>query len=129
MEKEDFVPYEIALKFEGYFDKKDCIATIDQTEYLHINKTRWPVRGAMMYNTINCPTYQQVFRRFREEELYGLILPTVTMHWTFKIVNLGGIEVETSPYKKVDGTDYSTYQEAQDACLIELNRVFVDSIH
>lgn len=122
---EDFVPYKIALHFKEYFIKSECIATIDQTEYLHINKTEWPIRGTMLYDTINCPTYEQIFRFFREsEELYGYIIPVSSTHWTFKIIYNVDREVGTLPNK-----DYSKYQDAQNACLLELEQVFLDGVH
>lgn len=62
-----FVPYPLAklLKDKGF--KEDCIATIDQTEYLHLNGTKWPgIRGAMLYDTIPCPLWQQVTKWLRD---------------------------------------------------------------
>jgi hypothetical protein len=70
MEKE-FVPYEQALALKELGFDEPCFATIDQTDYLHINGTKKLPRGSMMYDTIDAPTYSQAFRWFREE--YNLI--------------------------------------------------------
>jgi hypothetical protein len=66
MEKE-FIPYMIAFDMMAIGFKESCIATIDQTEYLHIKGTKSLPRGSMMYDTIDCPTFSQAFRWFREK--------------------------------------------------------------
>lgn len=66
MEKE-FIPYELALELKGLGFDEPCFATIDQTDYLHINGTKKLPRGSMMYDTIDCPTFSQVFRWFRDK--------------------------------------------------------------
>ncbi len=65
MEKE-FIPYEQALALKELGFDEPCFATIDQTDYLHINGTKELPRGAMMYDTIDCATFSQAFRWFRE---------------------------------------------------------------
>lgn len=76
MEKE-FIPYEqaLALKELG-FDVK-CIATITNYGYLHIKGTRgFPSGGGGMVDEhkIDCPTFSQAFRWFREKyNLKGFI--------------------------------------------------------
>ncbi len=61
LEKE-FVPYQEARDLEYIGFREEVFATIDQTEYVHINGTKCPPRGAMLYNTTNCPTFSQAFR-------------------------------------------------------------------
>jgi hypothetical protein len=67
----EFVPYELAFKliYELGFKEK-CLATIDQSGYLHIKGTKSSPRGSMLYDIVDCPTFSQAFRWFREE--YGL---------------------------------------------------------
>ena len=69
--KNEFVPYELAFKliYELGFKEK-CLATIDQSGYLHIKGTKSSPRGSMLYDIVDCPTFSQAFRWFREE--YGL---------------------------------------------------------
>jgi hypothetical protein len=112
MEKE-FVPYELAVKLKALgFDKK-CIATIDQTNYIHIKGTRRPIRGAMVYNTIDCPTFSQAFRWFREE--YG--------YWSYvKEATKGTCRfyIEKFDEKFFNSDIIDTYEEAELACLEKL---------
>lgn len=54
------------------------------------------------------------FRWFREKHnLYVVIIPTVTMYWTFKTMTIVEGIVEVPPYNHVDGNDYPTYEEAE----------------
>jgi hypothetical protein len=66
--KQEFVPYELAFKliYELGFKEK-CLATIDQSGYLHIKGTKSSPRGSMLYDIVDCPTFSQAFRWFREE--------------------------------------------------------------
>src|SRR6188768_3374225 len=64
-----FVTYKLAKSMEKIGFKENHLATIDQTEYVHIRGTK-PVssaRGSMVYDTIPCPTYEQCFDFFREK--------------------------------------------------------------
>lgn len=67
------------------------------------------------YNKIgllSAPLYRQVIHwLLNKHGLYGLVLPTVTMFWTYKIVKMS--DVETPPYNGVNEYDYSTPQEAE----------------
>ena len=54
-----FVSYDQAVELEKLGYDEPCIATIDQTEYLHINGTKTLPRGAMNYDTLKAPTKQQ----------------------------------------------------------------------
>lgn len=67
MIKDLFLPYDISLKLKELGFNEKCLATIDQTEYLHIKGTKSLPRGSMVYDTIDCPLYQQVFDWFREK--------------------------------------------------------------
>jgi hypothetical protein len=115
MEKE-FVPYELAFKLVydlGF--KEKCLATIDHINYLHIKGTKSSSRGAMFYDTVDCPTFSQAFRWFREKyNLKSCIMFRTSMEddkeyydWLIK-----GQEVVYRHFK--------TYEEAELACLEKL---------
>lgn len=61
----EFADYKTAKLLEGF--NIPSIATIDETEYLHINGTKRFPRGSMMYDTVVCPLYSSVFTFFREK--------------------------------------------------------------
>lgn len=63
-----FITYKLAKSMQKIGFKGNHLATIDQTEYVHIRGTK-PIssaRGSMVYDTVPCPTYQQCFDYFRE---------------------------------------------------------------
>jgi hypothetical protein len=68
-----FISYDQAEAIETLGFDEPCIATIDQTNYIHINGTKSMPRGAMMYNTINLPTKLQAiqFLLNKCDELHG----------------------------------------------------------
>ena len=62
-----------------------------------------------------------VFRWLLEKHnLYAIIIPTVTMAWTFKTMTVVQGMVEVPPYNHVDAYDYSSREEAEQACLEKL---------
>jgi len=64
------------------------------------------------------PLYQQAFRWLYEKHfIYGIIIPTVTMDWTFKTMTIIEDQIEVPPYNHVDANDYTTREEAELACL------------
>ena len=75
---EQFVPYSLSKKLEQLGFNEPCIATIDQTEYIHIKGTKQPIRGAMMYDTILAPLWQQAFDFFR---IKFRMNPTIISYW------------------------------------------------
>ena len=107
----EFVPYELALKLKQLGFDEPCIATHGYLE-LYINTD---------HGHIKAPLYQQAFRWFREKyNIYAIIIPTITMHWTFKTMTVVEDMVEVPPYNHVDANDYNTHQEAELACLKKL---------
>ena len=109
----DFIQYTEALELKQLGFDKPCLATIDQTDFIHIKGTEYPIRGAMIYDTIDCPTYSQAFRWFRDNgkvvEIFSQLLPSNKYKWGFKIQGVEGI---------TDG--FFTYEEAELACLKKL---------
>ena len=67
-----FTEYKLASSLNELGFGLRCLATIDQTEFLHINGTRKSPRGSMMYDTVPCPLYQQVTDWLRDE--HGIII-------------------------------------------------------
>lgn len=118
--KEQFVPYELAVKlkelrfdenlFYKYYYKGDIKSRIyDAQEIEYFD------------NKIIAPLWQQAFDWFRENHsLYSIIIPTINMYWTFKTTTVVEGMVEVPPYNHVDANDYSTYEEARQACLEKL---------
>jgi len=121
MEKE-FVTYELALKMKqlgfdepclGFYNKEDrpnlgyCTNSFQDDTTLEIKCT--------------APLYQQAFRWLLDKHyLYGIVLPTLTMNWTFKTMTVVEGMVEVPPYIHVDANDYSTREDAELACLEKL---------
>jgi hypothetical protein len=113
----EFIPYEQALELEELGFDEPCIATIDQTEFIHIKGTEYPIRGDMWYNTIDAPLYQQAFRWFREKGIESEI------HSDFDRMlgyNRGYIPVVQFIEFYNNGDSYQTYEEAEIACLKKL---------
>ncbi len=61
-----FVNYTLAKSMKRIGFKIDCLAVIDQTEFLQIKGSRKVPRAAMCYDEIPCPTWQQCFDYFRD---------------------------------------------------------------
>jgi hypothetical protein len=126
----EFVPYELALELKQLGFDEPCLATIDQTDFIHIKGTEYPIRGAMIYDTIDCPTYSQAFRWFREKyDLdYSLLPESSSGHRlstrTFNIVIYKyhmNMNVQ-SEIVRIDGkiARYNKREEAELACLRKL---------
>ena len=70
----------------------------------------------MMYNTINCPTFSQAFRFFREKYMLSGEIYIFKNFWNFDIEDINNsIQLYTS-----DIISYSTYEEAELECLVKL---------
>jgi len=120
MDKE-FIPYELALELKQIGFDEPCLATIDQTDFIHIKGTEYPIRGAMIYDTIDCPTYSQAFRWFREKHnLYHMLNPFTRG----EIIEGDLVESMCFGYaiqdEVIGETDFKTYEEAELECLKHL---------
>jgi hypothetical protein len=121
----EFVPYELAFKliYELGFKEK-CLATIDQSGYLHIKGTKSSPRGSMLYDIVDCPTLSQAFRWFRENySLYSLIgMHPNTKEWYSSYQNLNWSGKETLDFIKTEDRRirFKTYEEAELATLDKL---------
>lgn len=121
----DFVPYAPSLALEELGFNESCLATIDQTEYVHIKGTKEPIRGSMMYFPVECPLYQQAFRWFREKH---------KLHaWTSSRTDINGNTIYIAHGRTIPDTTkdnmivdiitynvFSTVEEAELDCLIKL---------
>ena len=127
MEKE-FVPYKQALVLKELGFNEPCFGY-----YYTLNGKDWKFAERTDYfrldDEINIGgkfsllalTFSQAFNFLLEKySLYAIIIPTVTMHWTFKTMTIVNDMIETPPYKNVDGNDYNTFKEAELACLTKL---------
>ena len=127
MEKE-FIPYEqaLALKELG-FSSPYPIGGYQGGSVFYYEKGNLYYDGRPMYSSdahagqIDAPLYQQAFRwLLKKHNLYAVIIPTVTMYWTFKTMTVVEGIVEVPPYNHVDANDYSTREEAELECLKKL---------
>ena len=115
MEKE-FVPYDLALELKELGFDETCFGSIDQIGYIHVKGSKSSPRGSMMYNTINCPTFSQAFRFFREKyKLTGLI-EIGTQEFSYQVFdNKGNRQLGTEPMSY-----NGTYENAELECLKKL---------
>jgi hypothetical protein len=97
MEKE-FVPYGLALRMKDLGFDEPCFVTMDQTGFMHLKGTEYPIRGSMVYHEVNVPTWQSAFRWFREK---------------YKLSHIWIMD------ELLDTGEY-TYEEAERACLEKL---------
>jgi len=121
----EFVNYNIALELKelgfdeacfGYYLCKNSAFGVE----LELT-TNWI--DLLPYDSSSCkaPLYQQAFRWLLDKHnLYGIIIPTVTMDWTFKTMTVAQDMVEVPPYNHVDACDYSSKEEAELACIKKL---------
>lgn len=118
--EEQFVPYELALKLKELGFNEMCIATFDEDNNFELQDFQQSY-DTFPKHIISAPLWQQAFDWFRENHsLYSIIIPTINMYWTFKTTTVVESMVEVPPYAHVDANDYSTYEEARQACLEKL---------
>jgi hypothetical protein len=138
--KKEFVPYELAVKLKDLGFDEPCFGYYVDGELRGINLGIEELGGIEPYyqrfgfHTLNnhdidnpnkivvtTPTFSQAFRwLLNRHNLYGIIIPTETMNWTFKTMTVVEDVIEVPPYNHVDANDYSTYEEAELACLEKL---------
>ena len=125
----EFIPYEQALELEELGFDESCLATIDQTGFIHIKGTEYPIRGDMWYNTIDAPIYQQAFRWFRDKyDIHYSIDRECSQHdfkwgYNWSLYNWTGMFDEyltSAPNAPVGEWVYDTYEEAELACIVKL---------
>ena len=127
----EFCNYNQSLGVKELGFDEPCMATIDQTEYIHINGTKYPIRGAMCYLEVSAPLKQQVFRWARlKHNIQSSIEWNKSDHvwFTFKIY-FERLATGENPPVMVGHTvnswlglnlEFKTYEEAEDACIDKL---------
>jgi hypothetical protein len=105
----EFVSYDIALKLKQLGFDEPCFGYhytlngkdwkfADNHKYYEIDNQL--VIGANF--TLLAPTFSQAFDWLLDKHsLYAIVIPTVTMHWTFKTMTVVQDMVEVPPYKHV----------------------------
>ena len=115
MEKE-FVPYDLALELKELGFDETCFGSIDQIGYIHVKGSKSSPRGSMRYNTIDCPTFSQAFRFFREKYMLSGEIYIFKNIWNFDIEDISNsIQLYTSGIMC-----YNSYEEAELACIKKL---------
>ena len=111
--KKEFVPYDLALELKELGFDETCFGSIDQIGYIHVKGSKSSPRGSMMYNIIDCPTFSQAFRFFREK--YNL-------HYiVYKNINIDGYDFcEITIDGIINKNTFKTYEEAEIECLVKL---------
>jgi len=114
---EEFIPYTEALALKELGFDEPCFGYFSYEELIIEGRYKNSEHG----RSISSPLYQQAFRWLLDKHhLYGIVIPTVTMDWTFKTMAVAQDMVEVPPYNHVDAYDYSRREEAELACLIKL---------
>ena len=123
----EFVPYELALELKQLGFDEPCLATIDQTDFIHIKGTEYPIRGAMIYDTIDCPTYSQAFRWFRYKYWYTALILCDSFQIVMQLSTSKTLDSKTGEYKNNYSTQtyhkevgLKSYDESELACLKKL---------
>lgn len=131
--KEEFVPFEIALALKDLGFDGSCFAmwTKGWNEFEHstsmlprIFSSKFKLDDTQSCKSyvnnpkssfgIAAPTFSQAFDFIRKKYyLYGIVIPTITMNWTFKTMVVVEEEVEVPPYKNVQAEDYITHEQAE----------------
>lgn len=117
----DFVPYQPSLDMKELGFDEPCFGywNIDPSlSKPYLNPRCEPFKHEWC---LLAPTFSQAFRwLLKHHNLYGVIIPTETMNWTFKTMTVVEGIVEVPPYKHVDSNDYGTPEEAELECLNKL---------
>lgn len=137
----EFIPHELSLKLKNigfdepclyYFNKQEnnqLWQDLDSGYYRNSIVSRDNLLWGDTYDNgnVSAPLYQQSFDwLLKEHNLYGIVIPTITMHWTFKTMTVVEDMVEVPPYNHVDGSDYGTFEEARLECLKKLIEIVED---
>jgi hypothetical protein len=143
-----FIPYELSTILKDLGFKEGCFAFYESLRkigdsYCFNNYSMW---GGIsqnisesddyhLYITLNelygyydnilrAPTWQQAFEWILSKySLYAIIIPTVTMNWTFKTMTVVEGIIEIPPYNHVEASDYSSYEQVRLESLKELIRL------
>ena len=117
-----FCPYEQALELKELGFDETCFGSIDQIGYIHVKGSKSSPRGSMMYNIIDCPTFSQAFRFFREKyKLHScIVLPINKIDYAYEIKNISENIRQDFLSEMQSGIIYSSYENAELECLKKL---------
>ena len=120
--EKEFVPYDLALELKELGFNEPCFCSIDQIGYIHVKGSKSSPRGSMMYNTIDCPTFSQAFRFFREKyKLHScIVLPINKIDYAYEIKNISENIREYFLSEMQSGIIYNSYEDAELECLVKL---------
>lgn len=121
----EFVSYEMALALKKLRFDEPCFTYYKNDQLSNILEL---VKNSEMENVnnevdnyISAPTFSQAFRWFlKKHKLYAVIIPTITMDWTYLTMTVVENMIEVPPYKNIKAYDYSIKEEAEQACLLKL---------
>jgi len=113
--QKEFIPYGLALRMKDLGFEEPSFVTIDQTGFMHLKGTEYPIRGSMVYHDVNVPTWQSAFRWFREKGWHCELIPhEESDKWSSVIYPFACM-------KEADNIgDFDSYEEAQEAALEKL---------
>lgn len=129
----DFVTPELAGMLEEIGFDEECYAFYDRNNLEFV--VTFPKAASkgwkwVEYNNqseivptdnVKTPTYSHAFQWLLDSHhVFGVVIPTVTMNWTFKTMTVVEYLVEVPPYDHVDAYDYYSYSEARLECLKQL---------
>ena len=117
MENKEFVPYDIALELKQLEFDEPCFAWYVSKDYgVEIGMV---IKSDLIKEAILAPTFSQAFRFFREKHnLYSVCFPELDK-WVIEIKELKGFEGNPAVIGYPD-LEYTSYEEAELACLIKL---------
>jgi hypothetical protein len=119
--KREFVPFALAVKLKTLGFDEPCLKLWEKTILFTSLVDTSEFKKVVSERYCSAPTWQSAFRwLLKEHNLYAIIIPTITMHWTFKTMTIIEGMVEAPPYKHVNAHDYVTQEEAELACLEKL---------
>jgi hypothetical protein len=128
--KKEFIPYAQSLELKELGFNKPCVGYYENDVLILCYDSKQDYELLLCYDSkqdyellLNCaaPLYQQAFRWLLDKHyLYGIVLPTLTMNWTFKTMTVVEGMLEVPPYIHVEANDYSTREDAELECLKKL---------
>jgi hypothetical protein len=119
----EFIPYQQAKELKELGFDEECLGWYPKdTAALSLHGVFIGKPSSGSYKLlVYAPTFSQAFHWLLDKHhLYGVVIPTVTMDWTFKTMTVAQGMVEVPPYNHVDACDYSSREEAELACLKKL---------
>jgi len=119
--KEEFVPYELAVKLKQLGFDEPCWGYYDVNEgysigyaFCYSDKESQPEIGC------SAPTLSQAFRWFRENHGVMHRITSYAFGYEMHIDNTPSINIKYVDRRYDTGIDYKTYEEAELACLEKL---------